>query len=287
MNWMKKTAVVLSAAMLLSGCAAAQPGTSNPPQNLTTKPSVTQPATQESQLNLLTAEKMAEIENAWYAATNTELEDWYIITGDTVQDGTRYYGTCGGYVVLFVPTDGDEKTSIVIGGVTITEQSAFELYAYKDGQFRSLKEVYQEGLISEEELKGIRGIHVQLQQKLYPLFQKPGDDVELYDLMKEAFLKQFVSEGKGFKKDLSIIYYGNYDGAHVAFINGIFTYTQAMTSEKVGKFTFHYNTGQKLLLFYEGELMYLPQAYERGILSDEAVAELYRVYEKPGNAEKE
>lgn len=286
MNWMKKTAVVLSAAMLLSGCAAGQPGTTGP-QNLQTKPSVTQAQPQLPQISVLSAEKMQEIESAWYAAMNTELESWYTEAGETVTDGVRYYGTYGGYDILLYPTNDAAVTSLVIGNVTITEPSTFQLYAYKDGQFRELKDVYLQGLISDEALEGIKGTHLTLQRKIYPLFTNPGDDAELYDLMKEAFLKQFVSKGEGSKKDLSIIYYGNYDGAHVAFINGIFAYTQAMTSEKVGQYTFHYRTGQKLLLYYEGELMYLTQAYERGILSDESVAELHRVYEKPSNVEKE
>lgn len=288
MNWMKKTAVTLSAAaLLLSGCVAAQPGETTAPQNLATVPTITQPQIQLPQTAVLTAEKMEEIENAWYAVMSTELDGWYTEAGDTVTDGMRYYGTCGGYDVLFVPTHEDVETSLVIGGVTISEQNTFELYAYKDGQFQDLEDVYQQGLISVEELEGIKGVHLNVQRKLYPLFTKPGEDAELYDLMKEAFLRQFVTKGDGTKEDLSIIYYGDYDGAHVAFINGIFIYTQAMTSEKVGNLTFHYNTGQKLLLYYEGELMYLTQAYERGILSDDAVAELHRAYEKPGNVEKE
>lgn len=286
MNWMKKTAVVLSAAMLLSGCAAGQPNTTAP-ENLQTVPGITQPQIQLPQISVLSAEKMQEIESAWYAATNTELEGWYTEAGDTVIDGMRYYGTCGGYDVLFVPTRVEAETSLAIGGVTITEQNTFELYAYKDGRFLELEDVYHQGLISDQELEDIKAVHLSVQRKLYPLFNQPQNDVELYDLMKEAFLRQFVTDGQGTKEELNIVYYGNYDGAHVAFINGIFIYTQALTSEKVGNLTFHYRTGQKLLLYYEGELMYLTQAYERGILSDEAVAELHRVYEKPSNAEKE
>lgn len=287
MIWMKKTAVILSAAaLLLSGCAVSQPNVTTGAGNLETVPTITQTQLpQLPQLTVLTAEKMQEIENAWYAAMNTEMDGWYTEMNGTVTDGVRYYGNCGGYDVLYVPRQEEAETCLVIGGVTISAQNNFAIYAYKDGQFRELKDVYQLGVISDEELEGIKGTHLLLQSKLCPLFQQPEVEAELYDLMKEAFLRQFVTEGDWSKKDLSIIYYGDYDGAHVAFINGIFIYTQAMTSEKVGKMTFHYRTGQKLLLYYEGELMYLTEAYERGILSDETVAELHRAYEKPSNVE--
>jgi hypothetical protein len=291
MRWMKKTAVILSAALLLSGCGESHPNTTTASQNFEVVPTVTQPQSlvqiPQEQVVVLTAEKMTEIENAWYAVTNTELDSWYTVIGETATDGARYYGNCGGYDVLLVPTGEEGETNLTVGGITFTVQNVFELYAYKDGQFCELKDVYLQGLITDEDLEAIARAHRIAQRRIKPLFSQPGSDVELYELMKDAFMRQFVSEGAGTKNELSILYYGEYDGAHVAFINGIFSYTQAMTSEKVGKLTFHYNTGQRLLLYYEGELMYLPQAYERGILSDEAVAKLHRTYQKPSSAETE
>lgn len=289
MIWMKKTAVILSAtALLLSGCAVSQPNVPTEPENLETLPTITQTQPmQQPQITVLTAEKMQEIEDAWYAAMNTKMDGWYVENDGTVTDGMRYYGNCGGYDVLYVPSWEDAETSLVLGDVTISSKNGFVIYAYKDGQFRELKEVYQLGAISDEELEHIQGTHMAIQRRIYPLFYQPEADMGLYDQMKDAFLRRFVTEDGWTTDDLSVIYYGDYDGAHVAFINGILFYTQAMTSEKVGKLTFHYRTGQRLLLYYEGELMYLTEAYEKGILSDEAVAKLHRDFEQPSNLEKE
>ena len=207
MIWMKKTAVIVSAAaLLLSGCAVSQPNVTTGPEKLETVPTVTQTQlTQQPQVTVLTAEKMQEIEDAWYAAMNTEMDGWYTEANGTVSDGMRYYGNCGGYDVLYVPTQEEAETSLVIGDVTISSKSTFVIYAYKDGQFRELKDVYQLGVISDEELELIKGKHLLVQSKLTPLFQQPEVDAELYDLMKDAFLRQFVTEGDWSKNDLSIV----------------------------------------------------------------------------------
>lgn len=282
---MKKTVASLSlAAILLTGCAASGGGVTSAPANMDAVPT-TQSQLQDS--DLLTAEKMRQIENDWYAFCGAKLGNWFTQTGEKCVDGVRYYGTYGGYDILFTPGAADAASSVVIGDVTITHGKTFQIYAYKDGQFRDLKEVFQQGLISDTDLERIEGIHIFHERKIYPLFTNPGGDEELYDLMKEAFLREFVSEGSGTKKELSIVYYGDYDGAHVAFINGILYYTQAMTSETVAGFTFHYKTGQKLLVYFDGELMYLKEAYDRGVLSDEAVGRLYKTYAKVPTNEKE
>lgn len=283
---MKKTVATLSlTAILLTGCASAGGEVTTAPANMEPVPTTTQRVQLDAQM--LTTEKMRQIENDWFAFCGAQLAGWFAQSGDQFIDGVRYYGNYGGYDILFTPGTADTSSSVVIGNVTITHGKTFNIYAYKDGQFRDLKEVFLQGLINDADLERIEGIHIYHERKIYPLFTDPGEEEELYDRMKDAFLRQFVSEGSGTKKELSIVYYGDYDGAHVAFINGILYYTQAMTSETVAGFTFHYRTGQKLLVYFDGELMYLKEAYDKGVLSDEAVARLYRTYAKVPTNETE
>ena len=87
--------------------------------------------------------------------------------------------------------------------------------------------------------------------------------------MKQAFLQQKVGDTRWTTRDLSVIYYGDYNGAHVGFINGIMAYTQALTSDNIDGVIFRYNTGQKLQVVCEGQLMSLKEAYEQGLLTRE------------------
>ena len=77
---------------------------------------------------------------------------------------------------------------------------------------------------------------------------------------------------------MSVAYFGQYGEAHVGFINGIMMYTQALTSETIAGVTFRYNTGQKLLVYFEGELMRLGEAYDRGVLTQEHLIALHNAY---------
>lgn len=278
MKQMKKMCVVLSAAVLLSGCAFVPPSEAN----LNTRPSTTQAQqtqTQPQGEETVTLTKMEEIENAWYAATNVTMGDWYTEESGEPVDGVRHYGCYNEYDVIYLPTNDAAITQKQIGTVVFKNNCTFDLYAYRDGRFYDLRQAYDEGWVTEEALQKIAGVHLQYQNKLYPIFGGPVENGDVIELMKETFLRQFVKEDGWSAKDLQVVYYGDYDGAHVGFINGILHYTMAFCSETVGSLTFHYSTGQKLLVYFDGELMRLGEAYDRGILTDDGLAELHRAYQ--------
>lgn len=270
---MKKIIAVLCFAVLLfTGCEAAVPT-----QNSTTTLAgvVTSPATTGE-----TVLWKQEIEEAWYAAHNAELGPWYTAADGEVDDGVRHYGTYDGYDVIYLPTFDDAITQKQIGNVVFKNNYTFELYAYRDGLFYDLKQAYEEGLLNDVMLQQIAQIHAQFQTGLFPTLDEEVISGDVAARMKAAFLRQYVKEDGWSEKDLTIISYGEYDGAYVAFISGIFDYTQAFTSEKVGDLTFHYHTGQKLLVFYDDELMQLTDAYKRGILTDDSLLSLHKRFHK-------
>lgn len=275
MKRMKHFALLILVVGLLCGCTEG----SDVLETSSTVPS-------HIQMDQLAAKKL-EIEDAWLAANGTNLGAWYTEEGGTAVDGVRYYGSFDDLDILFEATQLPVVTTLQIGGETFTHSSSFRLLVHQDGAFFDLKDAYEDGLLSDESLDLIAALHLQYQQRLYPLFTQPPMDGDILQQMKLAFLEQYVKEGDWSEKDLTVIYYGEYDGAHVGFINGIFHYTQAFTSEKVGKITFQYATGQKLLVYHDGTLMGLSEAYEQGILSDEAVVKLYQAYAKVPDGEKE
>ncbi len=73
--------------------------------------------------------------------------------------GSRYYGTFGGYEIVFEPGQLTWVETQVIGGESFTYSYSFQLYAYKDWKFHKLKDVYDGGLISQDDIAEIAQIH--------------------------------------------------------------------------------------------------------------------------------
>lgn len=275
---MKKLFATLTlTAMLLAGCAAHQDPTllqTEPPA-----PTAGQPSQPTQVIQQLTADKREEIENAWLTTTSQSLGNWYQPQADgTVADGSRYYGSYGGYDVVMGLASEDASLECNVGGTVFSHTAPFGLYGYRDGKFYDLGDLYEEGKITEEDLDMIARFHRQFQHNLTPhLTNNPLDaNVELQ--MKSTFLKQYVKSGNWTIRDLSVVYYGHYENAHVGFINGILLYTQAFCSETVAGYTFHYSTGQKLLVFCDGKLMSMKEAFEQGFLSRESVAQIHESF---------
>ena len=77
---------------------------------------------------------------------------------DTIA-GMQYYGTYNGYVVLFDEGPLCVMSSEKIGNETFKWGSNFSLYAYKDGQFHELSDVYDEGHINDGQIAQIAQVH--------------------------------------------------------------------------------------------------------------------------------
>lgn len=229
-----------------------------------------------------TAAIMEEIENAWLATTGMPLGGWCEEDGGTLPDGARYYGTYGDYDIIFLPTGDDAITELEIEDVTFKHNITFDIYAYRDGSFTPLEEAYAGGGLTRGELRQLALRHLTYETRRVQT-GSPAITQDIQQGMKLAFLQQFVAEDGHTASELTVTYYGEYDGAHVGFVHGILHYTQAFTSETVGGVTFRYSTGQKLLVFFEGELMSLAEAYESGILTQEHLRALHDAYAPKDN----
>ena len=99
--------------------------------------------------------------------------------------------------------------------------------------------------------------------------------------IKQAFLEQNLSIAEqAFYSvdDLSLRYFGTYNGGFVVFVDGIFDYTEAFEYETVLGIEFEYSSGQKLLYYKDGRFYSLPEAAEEGHLSQADVQKLHEVY---------
>lgn len=84
---------------------------------------------------------------------------WLMWMGHVPNFGDSYYGTYSGYDIVFQPTMLAVVTTMEIGGVEFTYGSSFILYAHKDGRFHMLRDVYEQGLITAEEIAQIGQAH--------------------------------------------------------------------------------------------------------------------------------
>ena len=286
----KRIALVIVAALLMAGCTPTVPTVPNeelPSQSTAPTDSVqptdpTTPPEGEGNPHVLTAGVAAEIEAAWFAATGTTLGTWFDAEEKNQSDGVRYYGTYADYQIIFRPNGDDAITELEIENVTFSHNIGFELYAYHNGSFIPVKQLVEQGTLTLQDL----GI-INFRHKTYDLqpsegfVQLPTVSDGVYDTleqMKLAFLRQHDLVGEHTIQELSVTYYGEYNGAHVGFINGILMYTQALSSETVGGVTFRYNSGQKMLVYFEGALMRLGEAYDRGLLTQEDLVALHSLY---------
>lgn len=84
---------------------------------------------------------------------------WGVVPSFEEFYGPFYYGTFSGYDIVLEPTGLAWVETQVIGSEEFVYGSSFILYAHKDGQFHKLKDIYQAGLIGDEELSQIAQAH--------------------------------------------------------------------------------------------------------------------------------
>lgn len=286
MKLVKKTVAALAvSALLLTGCNLVPPENvptvPTKPSGAPTQPLVptqpTQPQVGDQSMNMLSAARVSEIEDAWLLTTNVPLGEWCEDDGDSYTDGVRYYGSYGGYDILFRPTGDDAITELEVGDLTFEHRCGFEVYAYRDGSFTPLQELYSQGKLTGGHLIELAALHRAYEGRTVGALG-PALTADALELMKLAFLKKYAPDGKYTTRDLTVVYYGQYGDAHVGFINGIMAYTQALTSDNIDGVIFRYNTGQKLQVYFKGELMGLGEAYDRGILTQEHLIALHKAY---------
>ena len=106
----------------------------------------------EPKLLTLSGELQKEVETAW-----REIKGRDIAWDD---HGHRYYGTYQGAVVIFEPVGIiDTVTELEVAGETFVWGYNFQIYVYKDGEICTLKNAYQYGMLTQENIKAIREYH--------------------------------------------------------------------------------------------------------------------------------
>ena len=86
-----------------------------------------------------------------------------LIPGNTMRiaknDTSYYYGTYNGYDVIFIKGDTTNMWSLKLGDVVFNSTSGARMYLHRNGEFIDLKIAYQQGLISDADVKTAWEIH--------------------------------------------------------------------------------------------------------------------------------
>ena len=146
-----KFAVIICAvilAVLFSACSAAggnRNSVSYVPESF--------PGTMPAEL----AELQAEFEAAWLAEFGWEFE-W--------GKRERYYGTYGDCIVIFMPGFLQANWTETIAGEEFTHSVIFGLKVFYNGEFLTLEQAYEQGLISKEQVSLIAEYHRNVQKNI-------------------------------------------------------------------------------------------------------------------------
>lgn len=212
-----------------------------------------------------------------YEASGTSWDTWW---DEGNKFGSRYYGTYNGYIILFHKDVAADPEDIRIADYTFTYAIPFNLFAYKDRQFHSLKDIYQQGLVSEEAIKSIWEAHCRYQEAQYandaPI---ENEDGTLSEEMKKEMDFHYsqgyaISLGKWWDEGNKYgpRYYGTHDGYVVYFTQGG---PDALWTITIADYTFEYANYFMLRAYKDGKFYSLEELYAQRIVDADAIKSIW------------
>ena len=110
-----------------------------------------------------------------------------------------------------------------------------------------------------------------------PSYDMPVITAEAEDMIKTAYIASTQEEYQ--KDELRLEYYGEYEGVHIAFVDGPWDYSGLNGSEVVAGVEFIYSSRSRTpKAFKDGEMLPLQEALDAGWLSEAAIHELWELY---------
>ena len=90
------------------------------------------------------------------------------IYGDESINYQWYYGTINGYIIIFgEPADVCVSSRMTVADCVFEYGTPFKIYAYRDGEVWTLREAYEEGLLTKDHIKLLEERHVEIVEGLW------------------------------------------------------------------------------------------------------------------------
>lgn len=213
----------------------------------------------------LTDAQMAEINAAWLEEKGYPAK-WFdeneIITRHF---GLRYYGTYGGYQILFAPGTKASGHEIYFDNILLNYETEFALYAYHSGELFSAQALYESGALNSEDITAIARYHAATELAIAnrPDLDNPYDcispDFPALELLPQEMRDQIEADYRAIHEyDLSgVIYCGTYNGC-VVFVFDVAT--DAWNPHNIGGQYFELGSCMDFIIYKDGE--FLPSRME-------------------------
>lgn len=180
-----------------------------------------------------------------------------------------YFGTYNGCVALMITDDFtayDLKTqSWMIGKIRFDCENGLVVSFYKDGKFKNISEAYEAKWVSEADVNEILKITKKWQPTAPPDYTpRPLNPEKLPEAVEKRIKVDWAIGKDGITaKDVTIErYLGIYDGAIALRITDNQTYyNQAVHKERIAGYDFTFNSGQRIMVYHDGQFVRLETAY--------------------------
>ena len=217
----------------------------------------------------LSAEKKAEIENAWYAQYEWT---WYDNGGRC-----RYYGTYEGYDLIFHQM-GDILLDVVgtkvIAGIEFYCGNSFNFYGHRDGKIYEVAELYESGALSKESIAAAAEIH-NSEEKTLPLSDEEKKTIQRAWAVVHCGLLWDSEE----KQKNTARYYGTYNGYDIVYyVSEVPPYSKDYYSSTIADYLFEFDRASVIFGFRDGEYAFINKLYEDGKLSEESIAQIAKIH---------
>lgn len=224
-----------------------------------------------------------------FAATPDETSDSDLISdikqamldtyyGDEKPDfiEVRIYGTAsdGGVYFDFIDsfTHWADEVEFDLGNYTISYPSDCPVMLYKNNKVYTLSDAYETGAIDDDMLYELY-TWGNLWGKM-DIIQK-GENSSLIFKIKREFIDTYY-DGKA-PEYLNIEIVGSTSDGGVYFMHNEGFSLDYSIEETIGDYTYHYNHGDDVMLYKNGNVYSIKEAYESGVIDDSILEELSKM----------
>ncbi len=196
--------------------------------------------------------------------------------------GIKYCGTYNNVAVFFKGTDTEAHTEIKVGDVSYWYNYQFELIAFHDGEFCSLEDAYEQELLLENDLRSILRTHANVTSVLLSAEYSRLPTPEYVHPSKEAtaeILEAYSELAGSETQEDDFLCIAAFDDTYALYLTALL-YHQMMQTEWVGGYVFHYGSGMTLMIYHDGAFYEMQEAFDEGLLTEEQVAQLQKVYNR-------
>lgn len=154
------------------------------------------------------------------------------------------------------------------------------LYAIWDGEYTRLQYIYESGGITDAQLAQIYGIHTSYFEDYDAVCREAATDIPevplTYAIEQAIDAAIYAIDGHHLRViESPYRYYGQYSGYYILFET---TQAHADVPVTVGNYVFHHSHSHVIWVIGETEKLRLPDAYERGWITDADLDAIYTVH---------